>query len=163
MAVTQARLRELFDYDPETGVFTNRVRRANRAAGEVAGGLNALGYVTVAVDGKRYLAHRLAWLYVYGEMPKQIDHINCNRADNRIANLRKCDQKQNTQNIRRAHFDNRTGRLGVEKIPATGKYRARICVAGKATHIGCFPTAEEAHSAYLAAKSQLHPFSTLSA
>lgn len=162
MAITQDRLREMLHYNPETGVFTNKVRRANRHAGEAAGCVNAIGYVKIALDGKQYLGHRLAWLYVYGEMPEQIDHINCDRADNRIANLRPSDQSTNKQNLRKAHSDSTTKVLGAHSYGARNRYRARICVNGKTRHLGCFSTLEEANAAYVAAKAEIHPFSTLS-
>lgn len=160
--LTQERLKNVFDYNAETGVFTNKVRRANRHIGEAAGCINSAGYCKISVDGSQYLGHRLAWLYVYGEMPEQIDHINCNRFDNRIANLRECNQLENTQNIRDAHKDSETGKLGVYLLPS-GKFRARIMVSGQSKHIGCFNTKEEAYVAYLGTKSMVHPFSTLTA
>ena len=158
--LTQERLKSVFNYNAETGVFTNKVRRANRHIGEVAGSINGLGYCKISVDGKQYLGHRLAWLYVYGKMPEQIDHINCNRFDNRIINLRECNDALNHQNIRDAHKDSKTGKLGVYLLPS-GKFRARITVLGQSKHIGCFNTKEEAYIAYLGTKSIVHPFSTL--
>jgi hypothetical protein len=159
--LTQERLKEVLYYNPETGNFTNNVRRANRHAGERAGCVNALGYIKVSVDGKQYLGHRLAWLYVYGEMPKQIDHINCERSDNRIANLRPCNDKLNHQNVVRAHKDSTSGKLGAYCYGKKGRFRSRIMVDGKAQHLGCFDSIEAAHKAYVAAKAQIHPFSTL--
>ncbi|WP_374417365.1 HNH endonuclease signature motif containing protein [Stutzerimonas kunmingensis] len=159
--LTQERLRSVLDYDKNSGMFTNRVRRANRAAGEAAGCTNALGYIKISVDGKQYLGHRLAWLYVYDEMPDQIDHINGSRSDNRIANLRPCNDLLNHQNLRKAHGDSKTGLLGTQPIPS-GRYRARIMVSGVVKHIGCYDTKEEAHAAYVREKARLHQFSTLS-
>lgn len=160
--LTQNRIKELLEYNQETGVFVNKVRRANQPIGKVAGCVNAIGYIKIAVDGRQYLAHRLAWLYIHGEFPEQIDHMNCNRGDNRIANLRPCSQKQNTQNIRGAHCDSYTGLLGIYSLPS-GRFRARIMVDGVSKHLGCFDTKEAAYNAYLLAKTQLHSFTTLTA
>jgi len=98
--VTAARLREVLDYNPETGIFTNRIRRGSKgAAGAEAGTLTPTGYRNIVIDGRLYPAHRLAWLYVHGTMPKwTIDHINHRRDDNRIANLRDVPHRENCQN-----------------------------------------------------------------
>lgn len=86
--LTVERLRELLDYDPETGVFRWKEPRRKCRVGEVAGSLRKDGYVKIQVDGRFYQAHRLAWLCVYGVWPSAIDHIDGNRANNAIANLR---------------------------------------------------------------------------
>ena len=99
--LTAERLREVLAYDAETGVFTWRDNRGSRApAGSVAGNVShQRGYRQIRVDYNRYLAHRLAWLYVYGEWPAaQIDHINGQTEDNRIVNLRPATQRQNCLN-----------------------------------------------------------------
>lgn len=104
--------------------------------------------------------HRLAWLYVHGEWPtEQIDHINQNPVDNRIANLRPADKSQNVQNIDAAYGS--SGYRGVSFDSRCGdgnSWRARIMVDGKSHSLGYYATAEEAHDAYLAAKRELHPF-----
>lgn len=156
--LTAARLRELLHYDPETGVFTNRVVRPRTVLGAVAGGHDSYGYITISVDVRRYLAHRLAWLYVYGEWPsKNLDHINGVRDDNRIANLREATQAQNLQN-RAAASIGRSGVLGVGWDSSRKKWVASIKHQGKARHLGRFSTVEGAQAAYLAAKAQLHTF-----
>jgi hypothetical protein len=114
------------------------------------------------VLGKRYYAHRLAWLYEYGEFPEKIiDHIDGNRTNNSIHNLRDVSQALNSQNQKEARIDNGTGYLGVtfDKRPRTAKYRARIGITGCAKRIclGYFETPELAHLAYLDAKRKLHP------
>jgi HNH endonuclease len=87
--LTAERLRERLHYDAETGVFTRRVGSSNARAGDVAGSVHSTGYVRISIDGGKYTAHCLAWFYVHGVWPSdQIDHINRNRSDNRIANLR---------------------------------------------------------------------------
>jgi hypothetical protein len=101
MELTQDRLRELLDYDPDTGIFTWMVnRRGGKAAvGVVAGSRNTDNYVSITVDGEEYLAHRLAFLYMTGAFPpKQVDHINTAKSDNRWCNLRACTSKEQMDN-----------------------------------------------------------------
>jgi hypothetical protein len=86
--LTAERLREQLRYDAETGVFTRRVGSGHARAGDMAGTVHSTGYVRISIDGGKYTAHHLAWLYVHGVWPYQIEHINRKRSDNRIANLR---------------------------------------------------------------------------
>lgn len=96
--VTRALLLELFDYDKETGFFIRKVNRQRGRAGDIAGTLKE-GYIRIIINNERCLAHRLAWMYVYGEWPSgEIDHINRIRSDNRISNLRICTRQQNCNN-----------------------------------------------------------------
>lgn len=98
--ITAREARELFNYDPLTGTLTWRSSIArNVPVGTIAGGRHSKGYVKVKIYGRMYFAHRLAWLISYGRFPKnQIDHINRNRADNRLANLRDVTQSENMAN-----------------------------------------------------------------
>lgn len=164
--IIAARVREIFHYDAETGIFIRRIRLAQRhQVGDRAdflvtsGGL--AGYLRVAFDSKRYLAHRVAWLYVHGEWPTQdIDHINGERADNRIANLRDVPNLVNRQNIRKCRADNKgSGYLGVTLHQ--GKWRSRLQHNGKAIELGSFDTPEKAHQAYLEGKRKHHPGCTI--
>jgi hypothetical protein len=143
------RLREALAYDPETGIFTWRVRASkNTHIGEVAGcpRPNA-GYIRISLDGAMHYAHRLAWGYVYGAWPEgQIDHINGVRADNRISNLRSVSSSTNNHNLHKKPA-NSTGYTGVRKLP-NGRYSATICHK----HLGVFDTPDQAHAAYLVAK-----------
>ncbi len=158
--LTAERLRELLHYSPETGAFYWRRSKGPRKAGTLAGNkANRHGYCRVHIDGTDYQAHRLAWLYVTGSLSiKDIDHVNGNRADNRFGNLREASRCENLQNQRRAHSDSKSGYLGVDKH-ASGLWRALIKAEGKHRHLGLFKTAEEAYQVYIAAKTQLHPFS----
>lgn len=158
------RLVELLSYDALTGVFTRRVDRSNRKAGETAGSLHPDGYLQVAIDGRRYLCHRLAWLYEKCVWPEhEIDHINGDRADNRIANLRDVTKAVNQQNLKDApRGKNSDAPLGVTKYSRrAGVWRAQICVDGKQFHIGYFLSQEAAHAAYINAKRRLHEGNTL--
>jgi hypothetical protein len=159
----QQRLHRLFDYDPEQGVFIARIPRRGVEIGEVCSGCAVNGYYLLTVDGEQILLHRLIWLYVYGKWPsKKIDHRDGNGLNNRIQNLRDVTQGINVQNQRRARVDNRsTGLLGSYRRKDTGRFTSRIGIDGKSLSLGCFDTAEEAHSAYVAAKRRLHEGCTL--
>jgi hypothetical protein len=162
MTLSAERLRELLDYDPETGVFRwKAVSSKNQVrVGDVAGCVETNGYRRIRVYGRAYQAHRLAWLHVYGRWPVgEIDHINGAKDDNRISNLREATRSENLQNQRRATRGSKTGFLGV--YPSFGKFGAQIMLAGKTRHIGTFETAEQAHAAYVRAKRELHPGGTL--
>lgn len=146
-------------YNPDTGLFT-WVRPASRRAlpGATAGWLNDSGYILISLDGVKYRAHRLAWRYVYGCWPQnQIDHINGNRADNRIVNLREATDAQNRQNMAR-RSDNRSGYAGVYWAAWANKWRAEIRVDNKRYRLGYFDAAEDAYAVYLKAKSEFHTF-----
>ena len=157
------RLREILNYDPETGVFTWRVQRSNIAKGAIAGWVKKGGYIGIGVDGRMYSAHRLAWLYTHDELSTDdIDHINGVTSDNRIDNLRNVPRQVNMQNQRRPQKGSLSGYLGVGYDKRRGKYVARIkSAAGKRKHIGEFSTAEEAHSAYVQAKRREHKGCTI--
>lgn len=146
--MTQEELKALLDYDPATGVFTWRARRARGAvAGGVAGHVTKWGYRRTTICGRPHLMHRLAWLYVYGAWPSgQIDHINGNRTDNRIANLRSATPRMNQHN-RRAKGCCRHRRGWVAQITCNYVHH----------YLGKFHTESEARAAYLAAKAVLHP------
>jgi hypothetical protein len=159
--LTQARLHEVLRYAKTTGTFTWRVTRGAKApAGSVAGTPHKRGYVALMVDQKLYLAHRLAWLYVYGSWPiGTIDHINGVKDDNRISNLRDVSIQANLHNQTLPYRSNVSGLRGVSFEARSNKWYARIRVAGKNLMLGYFRTAEEAHAAYVAAK-KTHHFST---
>lgn len=136
--LTQERLKELLNYEPETGVFTWRVGRGSAKKGEVAGNLHTKGYVHISVDGEVYKAHRLAWLYLHGSFPQnQIDHINGVRRDNRLSNLRCVSNAENGRN-RKKQCTNTSGLNGVCFDKSSGKLMARIVVEGKRIYLGCF-------------------------
>lgn len=132
--LTQANLREILEYFPDTGIFRWKVSRPPRAvAGAIAGFENGSGYIKISIGGKRYYAHRLAFLWMSGSAPSEIDHINHCRSDNRWANLRAADRSSNTSNV--------AGRSGIRQ--RYGRWYARFCH----THLGSFKTKEEAISA----------------
>lgn len=154
--LTQRLLIDNLAYDKCTGVFTRRIAACGKVAvGDVAGSLDAYGYTVISVLSKRYKAHRLAWLYVFGEFPKnQIDHINGRKSDNRIDNLRDVLPQGNMYNKTNAHRTNKSGLLGVA---ARGSgFTAQISANKKRTFLGFFDSATSAHQAYLCAKQKLH-------
>ena len=156
-------VRELFDYDAATGVFTRRVTTNNNGArqGAVITTANGPGrHLITRFAGKKYYLHRLAWLYVYGRWPDHvIDHINGDPTDNRIDNLRDVLQFVNQQNQRSAHADNRHGLMGVAKNHK--RFSAQLQAEGKYHYIGTYDTPEQAHAAYIEARRELHKGNTL--
>ena len=157
--LTQSRVHELFDYNPDTGVVTRKIKVGQRGqAGAVVGCLTKKGYLSVRIDGKFYLLHRVIFLHAYGRMPKlQIDHMNGVKNDNRLANLREATESQNSQNVK-AHADSSSGFLGVSWKAQSRKWRASIGIDGRHKHLGYFSSKEDAQLAYAAAKRELHSF-----
>ena len=159
-SVTAERARELLAYDPETGILTWRTRRGRVPAGLATGCYDRDGYLDTKVDYKKYRNHRLAWLIYYGEWPRhQVDHIDGDRSNNRILNLRDISGLHNKQNQTKAHSDSEIGYIGVHR--SRGKYKAAIRVDGKDVFLGRHDTPEEAHAAYIKAKRELHEGNTL--
>lgn len=157
--LTQSRLQSLLHYDPCTGVFTWLVQKSSRRkVGDEAGGICGNGYRQIGLDGKLYLTHRLAWLWMIGEWPKdQIDHINGVRDDNRWSNLREATNAENCQNLK-INSNNKSGYMGVSWHAKKGKWKAQISSTGCNKYLGQFTSPEDAHAAYLAAKAIVHPF-----
>lgn len=157
--LTQARLRELLDYDPGTGVFTWKVRRGGVRYNLIAGSkCPKTGYVYVRIDRCRKLAHRLAFMWVEGRWPThEIDHRNGVRDDNKWVNLREATHRENSQNIK-FRSDNKSGYQGVSWHSASKKWRAFINIGQKFHHLGLFEDPREAHAAYLSSKQRLHTF-----
>jgi HNH endonuclease len=126
----QKRLHELFDYDKITGIFTRKTSRGRGKAGKTAGNFDNDGYVLLVIDGKKYKAHRIAWMYVYGEDPGkfEIEHKSRNRADNSISNLRKATRSQNCANKKSKGY----------RKTINGKYEALIKIKGKQKYLGSF-------------------------
>ena len=157
------RVRELLDYDEITGVFAWRVARPGTArVGVVAGASDGDGYWRIKVDGRRYRAHRLAWLWAHGTWPMgQIDHLDGNRLNNALANLRDVSHSVNAQNQREASRNNSSGLLGVSWAKNNGKWRAQIKAAGRVRVLGYFAVKEEAHARYVEAKREFHEGNTL--
>lgn len=154
--ITQEELKEHLHYDPETGVFTWLKPTSNRVKkGSIARNKDKAGYRIISIKCQQYKAHRLAWLYVYGEFPAGIlDHINRVKSDNRISNLREASKAENAVNtgIRK---NNTTGYTGVRRNMGCRTFSAYVCLNYKNIYLGSFATAEEASLAYQKATSDL--------
>ncbi|WP_434107677.1 HNH endonuclease [Paraburkholderia caffeinilytica] len=161
--LTAPRLRELLSYNPDNGVFINRVTRSGKAvANRIAGSLDAGGYVQIHICGRNYKAHRLAFLYMTGGWPSgPVDHRDGKTSNNRWKNLRDATPSINSQNQRSARSDNTTGLLGVSYDVSRGRYLAQISAGGKKLNLGRYATSADAYVVYLAAKRRLHEGNTL--
>lgn len=158
--ITAELLKSLLDYDPKVGSLTWRSdgwgERPHKA-GERAERLGSRGYLRIPVRGKYIAAHRAAWAIATGALPNgQIDHVNGDKTDNRLSNLRDVDATTNSENKRAAYSNNRSGLLGASLDKKTGRYMARVYAGGKRHYVGQFDTPEEAHLAYVSAKRELH-------
>jgi hypothetical protein len=158
MTLTPEQLRSMLSYDPETGEFIWMVKPNGRVnAGVIAGSiLNNRGYRLIGIHGRRLLAHRLAWLYTFGRWPSsEIDHINGNRRDNRISNLREASKSENQSN-RGPNKNNTSGFKGVKFHKKTSKWQAQITKDRKRYNLGLFHTPEAAHVAYESAAKKFY-------
>lgn len=165
--ITQKSLQELLEYDRDTGAFRWRLRaetdrhvkRWNKKhAGKLAGTIRRISpthktdYLSISIGGKRYLGHRLAWLYVTGTWPKaEIDHRDLDGANNAFLNLREATRGQNGANRRKPAGGNPY--KGVQQNPKGGRWIARHGTE----HIGVFDTPEDAHAAYIAFAAEKYP------
>lgn len=149
--LTAERLRELYEYFPETGMFRRRrlPGEYNRKVGGLTPGHACGRYLGLGIDYRRYYCHRLAWLWIHGEWPAhEIDHINGDPHDNRLSNLRAATKSENGYNKRRG-TRNTSGIKGVHYYRKTNKWRAAISLGYQRTkHLGLFDTKEEAAEAY---------------
>lgn len=163
--LTAADVLAVVSYCPDSGVFTWKWRAGDRRklqtwnsrfAGKPCAGVNDEGYLTIRINEKVYLAHRLAWLVSYGEVPAgMLDHINRNRLDNRVANLRVVTHFQNMQN-RKMQRNNKSGFRGVSWDGKYGKWRARINAEGKCINLGYFDSPEKASFEFEKARVLYH-------
>ena len=146
--ITQEQLKKELSYDPETGQFIWIRRRQGRQFGYFLGALQPHGYRKICLDGKKYYAHRLAWLYVYGVFPEsELDHVNGDKSDNTINNLREATSCANKCNSS-LRSDNTSGFKGVTWNQDCQKWLAQIHQAGKSYFIGVFVDKLEAARAY---------------
>jgi hypothetical protein len=144
--------KSLFDYR-NGALYWRHDRGCNAKAGARAGRLLQTGYRSIHVSGRRYQEHRLIFLWWHGVLPEQIDHINRNKSDNRIENLRRC--THSTNQINTADRPGASGLRGVRQVDKTGRWMARIYKDGKEIRVGTFQTMEEASAAYRAKMREL--------
>ena len=151
------RLRQLLRYDPEDGKLVWIAKsspNSHVAVGSVAGSLDNTGYIRVWIDGDRYVAHRLVWLWMTGEWPtNQVDHVDCDKTNNRWCNLRAATNSENKANGRT--YKKKSG-LPKGVTLQHGKYVAQIVHNYKHYHEGCFDNPNDAHQAHIAAAKRLH-------
>ena len=153
--LTQSELKEHLHYNPETGIFT-RIRSISNCVkvGDIAGSVRLDGYLETSVKGAGYMNHRLAWLCVHGRFPKhQIDHVNHNRSDNRIINLREATNQENHRN-RPMQKNNTSGVVGVHRCKTHKKWLAYIKIDGKFINLGYSDDKFEAICARMSANNK---------
>ena len=150
-------IKEHFAYEQD-GTFTLLKKQyVASKLGQIVGWIQPNGYRRISIKAKFYQAHRLVWLYHHGKMPlHEIDHINGNKSDNRIENLRDVEHLSNTQNRRKAKSNNQSGFLGVSSTMKKNKFTALLWHNKKTNILGHFETPEEAHFEYVKAKRALH-------
>jgi hypothetical protein len=153
--ISQQELKQIIHYDPDTGLIKKIKCRRSDWIGKTAGAPDKKGYIRVSINNVLYLAHHLAWVYMTGEWPDQVDHINAVKDDNRFSNLREATCSQNMHNQgKRKH--NTSGFKGVSYHKAARKWTAQIKVNWKCNYLGLFKTPEEAHAAYCEAAKKHH-------
>lgn len=148
-------LNHLFEYDEETGNLIWKIQKRGTRKGSIAGTTNSEGYRVITVNYKAYKAHRLVYLMHKGYLPRTLDHINNNRSDNRIENLRAVSAGQNQHN-RKLNSNNKSGYKGVSWFARDRKWSARIHLENKLVFLGYHNTPEEADKVVRAARKELH-------
>jgi hypothetical protein len=153
--LTQLDAISLLDYNENTGVFQWKKKRRGIKRNVNLGTDNGFGYLRITVLGKSYYAHRLAWFYVYGKWPDQIDHINGVKSDNSIKNLRNVNVLQNAQNKTKPQKNNTAKILGVHWNKKANKWEAHICIYKERKYLGLFENIEDAEKAYKKEKERI--------
>ena len=151
--LTQDLLKETFEY--KDGHLFWKKPKQRRNLSEPAGHLRKDGYVIIGINGKYCSAHRLVFLMHHGHLPQEIDHIDGNRSNNAIENLRPATSSQNKHNAGKRK-NNTSGFKGVSWRKDKDRWQAIIGINGKLKHLGFFHTAEQAHEAYCQAANELH-------
>lgn len=153
--LTYDRARELFEYDPETGNLLRKVRYGRPCTPpKPMRTLDKRGYFQVNIKGEVLKVHRVVWLLAYGSFPNgYLDHINGDKTDNRLSNLRVVSHRENIRNSK-ARSNSTTGLKGVRRTANPNRWRAGVKVADRHIHLGYFDTPEEAHLAYCKAASK---------
>lgn len=149
-AITQDRLRELFTYS-DGKLLNKTIRRSQIKIGSPAGSKTEYGYIKIKIDGRMYRAHRLIFLFHHGYLPEFIDHIDCNRSNNRIENLRPCSKSENGMNRAGSY-----GKAAARNVYKRGnKFQVHMRREGRSYYIGTFDDFYEAKDAAADARSRL--------
>lgn len=151
--MNQDQIKQILVYDQDAGIFTWAKTHRRAKSGCVAGSKTPNGYIAIHTNGRSYYAHRLAYLYVFGEFDGQIDHINRDKADNRICNLRTASNSQNGHN-KPKNKNNTSGYKGVSWCGQVRKWKALISINGKRKHLGAFDCPVKAGEAYAKFKDE---------
>lgn len=152
--IDQERLKQLFDYDPTTGHFTNIRDHSRARKGTRAGSSTGHGYRRLTINGARYYEHHLAWLYMFGEWPAELDHHDGDRSNNAIVNLRQATRTNNCCNSERE--TGASGLKGAYLDKRVSKWYSKVQLGGQVEWLGQFDTAEDAHDAFMAAIDKSH-------
>lgn len=157
MRISRARLRKILRYEPKSGKFI-RIKKTGKKGrlGQPVGSLKPHGYVSIQILGIRYYAHHLAWLYMTGEWPREIDHKNGIRSDNRWTNLRQATRFFNNGNRKKHRGPLPKGVIKVVNRGGSVSYFGRITVRGKQIYLGARATPQEAHDSYVAAAKKYY-------
>lgn len=159
MMLTAVEAKELFQYDPITAKLYWATDRGPAKKGAEAGSLHSEGYRVVCVNRKRYYAHRIIWLISTGAFPAEgldIDHINGDRLDNRLCNLRTVTRSENNQNMKRGRTGKTSSQIGVCWMKRDQKWSASIKANGRRLSLGYYVDEQDAIAAYLLAKGEHH-------
>lgn len=157
--MNQEELKRIVRY--EDGKLISILASGRAVVGKAIGSKRPDGYVRCQINGHSAYLHRLVWLYHYGELPEFIDHINGDRSDNRIENLRASSLQENNTNLRKAKRTSKSGVLGVNWHKKTNKWRVQVRLNRATIHVGYFDCIEKASAAYIAKKRELHPACTI--
>jgi hypothetical protein len=146
--ITQEYLKSILSYDPETGIFIWKISKGRVKENDIAGNIHKNGYVNIKIDGLMYRSHRIAWIYIHGNLPNnEIDHINGIKNDNRIINLRQANHSENQKNCEK-YKTNKSGFKGVSWDKSSNKWTAQAQLNGKKYNLGRFVMVEQAAEAY---------------
>ena len=152
---TQEEILQAVLYDPDTGNFYSKSTYKSTKFGRLLNKVNNAGYIGISINRKRYLAHRIAWVCMTGNWPKQIDHIDGNRINNIFTNLREATKEENSKN-RSRKITSKSNYKGVTYLPRIKKWQARVSYQGDRIYLGVFMTEELAAKAYMDKAKELY-------
>jgi hypothetical protein len=153
--MTQELVQDLFNYDPDTGILTNKIARWGAKAGGIAGGIAGAGYLLVSIKRINHTVHRICFLHYHGYLPAMLDHKDNNKLNNRILNLRECTKQENSFNAKISKA-NKSGIKGVSWNKKAKKWMAGMKINGKNNYLGLFTEIEDARKAVEDARGRLH-------